>query len=143
MRGLLLVSLASLAILSGCAAAPSPRPGPGGASLSGLIRYPSEGAPAMRICALPAQGTASCVNTVDGQRDYRISQLAGGEYRIVAALVEGEMRVGGYVAQVQCIRAPCPPMLKTVVLPAGSDLTGIDLNGFYPAREDFPPVPGA
>lgn len=143
MRGLLLVSLASLATLSGCASAPSPRPERGAASLSGLIRYPSESAPAMRICALPAQGTASCVSTVDGQHDYRISQLAGGEYRIVAALAEGEMRVGGYVAQVQCIRAPCPEMLKTVVLPAGTGLTGIDINGFYPARADFPPLPGA
>lgn len=143
MRGLLLVSLGTLVALSGCAVAPSPRPDRAGASLSGLIRYPSEGAPAMRICALPAQGAPSCVNTVGGQRDYRISQLAGGEYRVVAALAEGDMRVGGHVAQVQCIRAPCPEMLKTVMLPAGADLAGIDINGFYPPRADFPPVPGA
>lgn len=143
MRGLLLVSLGTLIALSGCAGAPSPRPGQSGASLSGPIRYPSELAPAMRICALPAQGTATCVNTTDGQHEYRITGLAGGEYRVVAALSEGEMRVGGHVAEVQCIRAPCPAMLKTEVLPAGADLTGIDINGFYPAREDFPPLPGA
>ena len=143
MRGLLLVSLGVLVALSGCAAAPSPRPDHAGASLSGLVRYPSEGAPAMRICALPTQGTATCMNTVDGQHDYRISGLAGGEYRVVAALSEGDMRVGGHVAEVQCIRAPCPPMLKTVVLPDGADLTGIDINGFYPPRADFPTLPGA
>lgn len=143
MRRLLLVSLIPLIALAGCAAGPSTRPDPAGASLTGLIRYPSEMPPAMRICALPAQGTATCVNTTDGQHDYRLAGLAGGEYRVVAALAEGEMRVGGYVTQVQCIRAPCPAMLKTVVLPAGADLTGIDINEFYPAREDFPPVPGA
>jgi hypothetical protein len=142
MRRLLLVSLASLVLLSGCAS-PSPRAASMGASLGGLVSYPSESAPAMRICALPASGTATCVNTSDGQREYRISGLAGGEYRVIAALTEGEMRVGGHVAEVQCIRAPCPAMLKSVLLPAGADVTGIDINGFYPSRADFPPLPGA
>lgn len=141
MRHLLPISFVAFATLTGCAVAPTPRPDVPSASLSGLIRYPSEVTPMMRLCALPATGAGSCINTLPGQRDYRIPGLAGGEYRVVAALTEGDMRTGGHVMEVRCIRAPCPEQLKTVVVPAGVAVTGIDINGFYPPREDFPPMP--
>jgi len=141
MRRLLALSLAATAVLAGCAVAPTPRPDIPSASIGGLIRYPSEATPMMRICALSMSGQGTCTSTVPGQRDYRIAGLASGEYQVVAALAEGDIRVGGHVVQVQCIRAPCPEQLKSVVVPAAVAVNGIDLNGFYPSREDFPRLP--
>lgn len=141
MRHLLPISFLAFATLAGCAGAPKPRPDVPSASLSGLIRYPSEVTPMMRICALPVTGAGSCTSTLAGQRDYLIAGLAGGEYRLVVALAEGDMRTGGHVMEVRCIRAPCPEHLKSVVVPAGVAVTGIDINGFYPPRDDFPPMP--
>ena len=59
----------------------------------------------------------------------------------MASLTHSDLRVAGHVHQVQCIRAPGPEMLKSVELPADARLEGIDINGFYAAREDFPPIP--
>lgn len=115
--------------------------GPSG-SISGRIVYPSEVTPAMRICAVRGVGIAPiCVASPAGQVTYRLDRLPPGEYQIVAALSEGDMRVGGHTQQVQCIRAPCPEALQSVSVTAGVHRAGADLNGFYAARPDFPPIP--
>jgi hypothetical protein len=133
--------LLALVALAGCAGTGGTRSG-GTGSISGKIAYPSELTPAMRICALPAAGAAPvCIDSAAGQTAYRIERLAAGDYQLVARLNEGEMRVGGHMQPVQCVRAPCPDLLKTVSLAAGARLTGIDLNEFYAARADFPPLP--
>ena len=140
MRSMLLVSLA---LLAGCSAGMGThREAPGSsASISGKIAYPSEVVPAMRICAMPAQGTPSCIEHAAGDQLYRIDHLATGTYNVVAWLSEGDMRVAGHVHQVQCIRAPCPDMLNSVVATKGADVSGVDITGFYPARADFPAQP--
>ena len=135
--------LVSLAVLAGCSAGmTSHRDAPGAsASISGLIAYPSEVVPAMRVCAMPAQGSPSCIDHAAGDQRYRIGHLAAGSYNVVAWLSEGDMRVGGHVQPVQCIRAPCPDMLKSVVVAEGADASGVDITGFYPTRADFPSRP--
>lgn len=138
MRPLLLLALVTLA---GCAGTSGTHVG-GHASISGAIAYPSEVTPAMRICAVPGAGAAPvCIDSAAGRTSYRLDHVAAGDYQLVAKLNEGEMRVGGHVQPVQCVRAPCPDLLKTVSVVAGAQLTGIDLNEFYAARADFPPLP--
>lgn len=136
-----IVLLLSLSVLAGCSGAGGFRVDRASGSISGRIAYPSEVTPAMRICAVSALAPATCTSSAAGSSHYRLGHLPAGDYQVVAKLSEGDMRVGGHVQQVQCIRAPCPEQPRTVTVAAGADLVGIDLNGFYAAREDFPAIP--
>lgn len=116
----------------------------GNSSISGLIQYPAKPLPAMQVCAFNTQTrAASCIKTKTGQTQYSIKGLVTAEYQIIANLTSGELRVGGHMLQVQCIRAPCPALLSSVALKAKEARTGIHLNGFYASREDFPLLPTA
>jgi len=111
-------------------------------SIAGAVQSPIKAVPAMRICALNAETrAATCIKTASGQSKYRIENLPAADYRIVAGIEQGQYKLGGHMLQVQCIRAPCPAMLKTVSLTSGQVLDNIDLNGFYEARDDFPVLP--
>jgi hypothetical protein len=130
----------SILLLAGCSGLQSSHPRFG--SISGKIAYPSETTPDMRICAIHDGGTEhACTQAKAGDTDYRIDHLAPGDYQIVAQLHEGDMRIGGHMFQVQCIRAPCPAQLQAVTVAPGANLTGIDVNEFYDTRSDFPPMP--
>lgn len=113
-------------------------------SIAGHIQHPAHAIPAMRICAIgsgaPAEAKRICVRTQRAQGSYRIDGLPADDY-VVIAETDGDTglyRVGGYMQQVQCIRAPCPEMPKSVTVKAGATVDGIDLNGFYDRRDDFP-----
>lgn len=130
----------ALLLLAGCASVQAPARL--GGSISGKIAYPSEFAPAMRICALRDDSAAPvCTHTAAGATNYQLVRLPAGEYRVIAQLHEADMRVGGHVQQVQCIRAPCPALLQAVTVSPGGQVTEVDLNEFYAAREDFPALP--
>lgn len=112
------------------------------ASLSGTIQHPAHAVPAMRICAVAeAPARPVCIAHRAGQDHYTLSGLAPGVYQVIAQADDGMFPVGGHVHAVQCIRAPCPEMLQEVTLAAGEHRDGIDLNGFYPERADFPAMP--
>ena len=114
----------------------------GTSTVAGLIQFPGKAVPAMRVCALNTQTKAvSCVKTRAGQTKYLIKGLVAAEYQVLANVKDNELRVGGHMLQVQCIRAPCPALLNSVLLKAKESKTGIHLNGFYPSREDFPALP--
>lgn len=150
--------LAAAALAAGCAgsearepAAP-PQAGPApaarsaaGGSIAGRIAYDAGPAPAMRICAIgsgdPAEATHRCVRTAAGATTYRIDGLPADDYSVFAWTTGAAPRVGGHVEQVQCIRAPCPPMPAGVTIAGGGKVEGVDLNGFYDRRDDFPPMP--
>ena len=102
-------------------------------SIAGHIQHPAHAIPAMRIC----------VRTQHGQGRYRIDGLPADDYVVIAETTEGTAlyRVGGHMQQVQCIRAPCPEMPKSVTVTPGATVDGIDLNGFYDRRDDFPALP--
>lgn len=119
---------------------------PPSARISGVIMHPAQAVPAMRICAIsdktaPDPAPDVCIDTVAGADDYTLDGLRAGTYQIVARAERAGMSVGGHVRPVQCIRAPCPEMLAEVTLAAGEQRAGVDLNGFYDAREDFPALP--
>lgn len=161
-RRLLPVSAACAAALfaAGCAgseardpgappeASPAPAPATrsaAGGSIAGRIAYDAGPAPALRICAIgsgdPVEATHRCVRTAAGATAYRIDGLPADDYSVFAWTDTTPPRVGGHVRQVQCIRAPCPPMPEGVTLAGGAKVEGIDLDGFYDQREDFPPQP--
>lgn len=111
----------------------------GASTVAGLIQFPGKAVPAMRICVLNTQTKAiSCVKTKAGQTKYSIKGLVAAEYQILATLKDNEFRVGGHMLQVQCIRAPCPALLKSILLKPKESKTDVHLNGFYPSRADFP-----
>jgi len=131
-------------ILASCAANPSTKTQQAkeNASIGGVISYPGHVVPTIRVCALDTQTkAATCVMTKAGQASYSIKGLPAAEYYLVADIEQWQYKTAGHVLQVQCIRAPCPALLKAVELNAGQSLTGIDLNGFYISREDFPALP--
>ncbi len=153
----LLISLAmaaSLPTASGCArsqahseeAPTGATPATAGKSgaIEGRIQHPAHVVPALRICAIgsgaPTEAKKTCIDTRPGQHTYRIDGLPPDDYIVIAAANEGPQRIGGHVQPVQCIRAPCPEMPASVAVAAGETMSGIDINGFYEKREDFPAI---
>ena len=132
--------LLPLVLLAGCAAqAADTRVDPKAlrGAIGGRIQFPAGVAPAMRICAVAA-AARQCIDSPAGRTLYRIEHLPDGEYQVVAKVESVETPVAGYVQDVQCIRAPCPPQLVSVAIADGKEVADADLNGFYAAREDFP-----
>lgn len=142
MRVPLLLCLAASTVLAACSGVGAPRVERGNASISGRIVYPSEVTPAMRVCAVRAPEAAPlCLDSRAGRTHFTLKGLPAGDYQIVAKLAEGDIRVGGHVQEVQCVRAPCLNPLKTISVAAGERVSGADLNEFDAAREDFPTIP--
>jgi hypothetical protein len=112
-------------------------------SIEGTIHHPAHVIPAMRICAIGSgqPATQVCVTTRNDEATYRIDGLAPDDYIVIATAQNSLYSVGGHVQPVQCIRAPCPEMPATVTVATGAHLTGIDINGFYEKRDDFPAMP--
>lgn len=116
-----------------------------GGTISGRIAYDDGAAPALRICAIgsgdPATARHVCTTTAAGATEYRLTGVPADDYGVFAWTRSGPSRVGGHVQQVQCIRAPCPPMPMDVTVGSGARVDGVDLNGFYDSRDDFPQMP--
>jgi hypothetical protein len=112
-------------------------------SIEGRILHPGHVIPPMRICAIGSGESAKsiCVRTGRDQGSYRIDGVVPGDYIVIGAGGDGIYRIGGHVHQVQCIRAPCPEMPVSLNVSHGANLTGIDINGFYDQRDDFPTLP--
>lgn len=126
--------------LAGCAHAARDA---GNATLGGAVQHPAHVVPAMRICAVPADGGAAiCVDKPAHAGLWRLSVPAG-EYQMFAWPSRGDDGTGAYLQPVQCIRAPCPPMPATVRVRAGEVRDDLDLTGFDPARTDLPAAPPA
>ncbi|MGN6152695.1 MAG: hypothetical protein ACTHOH_11925 [Lysobacteraceae bacterium] len=127
------------------AEAPATRSTTTGGTIAGRIAYDDGAAPALRICAIgsgdPATARHVCTTTAAGATEYRITGLPADDYGVFAWTRSGPSRVGGHVQQVQCIRAPCPPMPMDVTVGSGARVDGVDLNGFFDSRNDFPPMP--
>ncbi len=144
------VFAASLLTGSGCARSqPHADEAPTGTNdtgaIEGRILHPAHVVPALRICAIgsgaPTDAKKICIDTRPSQDTYRIDGLPPDDYIVIVAAGEGLYRIGGHVQQVQCIRAPCPDMPAQVTVAAGGNITGIDINGFYDKRDDFPAIP--
>jgi hypothetical protein len=135
---LLALSLAA----SGCAGSEPRAADAKTGSIEGAIQHPAHVIPPMRICAIGSGQPAAriCVTTRNNQATYRIDGLAPDDY-IVVATASSLYSVGGHVQSVQCIRAPCREVPATVTVAAGAHVAGIDINGFYRSRDEFPAMP--
>lgn len=114
------------------------------ASISGAIRDGNRPPPALRVCATPiGGGTPTCIQTVDGARDYAI-EVAPGSYYLLGWAAAGELPLIAHASQTRCIRAPCPPdELIKVAVTAGQQREGIDLNaGYVNIPDGWPKRPG-
>lgn len=116
-------------------------------SISGTLSYPSEGTPAMRVCAEPvAGGEERCVTTQDAPpapNTFRIVGVPPGDYRVYAMLVDPESlgvadseiaRMKAYYsAFVTCgYSSTCrdhTPIIVTVT--AGAESTGVKPSDWY------------
>ena len=105
---------------------------PAGASISGAIRDGNRPPPAVRVCATPiGGGTPTCIDTARGARNYRI-EVVPGRYHLLGWVRSGELKLIAHASQIRCIQAPCPPdELIEVIVSAGQQRDGIDLNGGY------------
>lgn len=110
--------------------------------IEGAIRHPAHVVPAMRICAIgsgaPAQARRVCIQTGNGQDRYRIDGLPPDDYVVVANATDGLYRIGGHLQQVQCIRAPCPPMPAPITLSAGAQVRDADIGHFQDRNDQLP-----
>lgn len=147
-RALFLYAIVSIlgTACSGCARSETrtaPAPTAGGV-IEGRILHPAHAIPPMRVCAIgsgaPSEAKRVCVETRRDQGQYRIAGLPADEYVVIAEAIGGAAtyRVGGHMQQVQCIRAPCPEMPKSVTVAENATVGGVDIDRFYDARDDFP-----
>lgn len=115
----------------------APAAEPASASISGAIRDGNRAPPALRVCATPVDGgAATCIDTVEGTRMYRV-EVAPGRYYLLGWARSGELALIAHASQIRCIRAPCPPdELIEVAVAAGEHREGVDLNGGYAAVPD-------
>jgi hypothetical protein len=135
--------LALSLVASGCAGSEPRAADAKTGSIEGAIQHPAHVIPSMRICAIGSGQPAArvCVTTRNDQASYRIDGLAPDDYIVIATAQGSLYSVGGHVQSVQCIRAPCPEVPATVTVAAGAHVAGIDINGFYEKRDDFPAMP--
>lgn len=122
---------------------PYPEQAPG--EISGRLSFMRPEIPPMRVCALPADGSAAhCVETGEQQLEYLIDGLPALKYYYVLAYPQEDnpervtMAYSEPVAGCGPNRLDCASgVLKKVFLQAGQRITNIDPSGFYtrlPAR---------
>jgi hypothetical protein len=119
----------------------TPTPVPG--SISGVLSYPSEFIPALRVVAFSLDGfNFRYVDTMQGQETYQITGLAPGLYHVVAYILDGSY-AGGYTAMVTCgLSAGCDDhSLIDVVVESGKDTPNIAPGDWYAPDGFFPPMP--
>ena len=126
--------------------AASPKPAsPETGAIAGMLGYPSETLPAMRVCAFElADGAARCITSTPGQRAYRIDGTPRGDYQVLAYPRDGSGAPGGYTGCVDDLSVNCTEHdLRVVVVEAGKTTNDIDPIDFYAgdAGVDWPVEP--
>jgi hypothetical protein len=98
------------------------------ASISGAIHHPAQRIPAMKICAVNILNSRKiCIKTKADNQAYKINGLSEGEYQVMAS-AKADTSTGGYMQQVQCIRAPCDPVPGNISLAAGESFDKADIS---------------
>lgn len=88
-------------------------------SIAGTLSHPARRIPAMQVCAVNANTQRKvCIKTKADSTRYKILRLPAGEYEVIARAASYP-ESGAYRQSVQCIRAPCPPVIGAISLAAG------------------------
>ena len=90
-------------------------------SIAGTISHPARRIPTMVVCAVNASTQKkACVKTKADSSYYKIVRLPAGEYEVIARAA-AYAKSGAYWQSVQCIRAPCLPVMGSISLAAGQN----------------------
>jgi hypothetical protein len=118
-------------------------------AITGLVGYPSEGHPAMTICAFGAtdRSVYHCVDvpqaTTPPKSPYTITGVRAGTYHLFAYAAGNNRAGGAYTEYVRCgLRASCSDhTLIDVVVRAGDSVRDIEVSDWYGPTESFPRRP--
>ena len=117
-----------------------------GTVITGTLSYPSEFIPELRVVAFnTATGKYYFVDTVQNQSSYRIEEIPGGVYHVVAYVLDpASTLAAGYTRAVPCgLLATCSDhLLIDVTVGAGQTMANIDPVDWYAPAGAFPPRPG-
>ena len=119
----------------------TPTPVPG--SVSGMLSYPSEFIPALRVVAFSVDGfNYRYVDTMQDQGTYQITGLPPGKYHVVAYVIGGTL-AGGYTEMVPCgLSVDCTDhSLIDVTVESGKDTPDVDPADWYAPEGTFPAMP--
>jgi len=97
-------------------------------SIVGTVQRMGDPASAVRVCAFElAEGVPTCTQTAGGQRNFRIENLARGEYLVYALPGDApDARIGYTGCDAGADDAACTHELKVVQVAAGRATEGID-----------------
>ena len=116
-------------------------------SISGVVGFPSEEIPALRIYAIAVDGKAHfSATSARKQSRFSIKDVPAGQYFVVAYPVakgEAPVEAGGWTRFVQCgMNANCKDhALVPVTVTAGQVATGVNVADWYAQAGTFPPEP--
>ncbi len=137
-----ILAVALLLTLS-CAAMAQPQRG----SISGVVGFPSEEIPALRIYAIAVDGKSHySVASARKQPKFSIRDLPPGQYFVVAyPVAKGDTpaEAGGWTRFVQCgMSVQCKDhSLVPVTVTAGGTATGVNVADWYAQAGSLPPEP--
>lgn len=122
-------------------------PAGGTGSISGVLSYPSEFIPPLRVLAVSTvEHGYRYVDTQPGDDTFQITGLAPGSYYVIAYTDSGQEGglSAGYTFAVLCgLSYECTDhSLIEVVVIAGADTPNINPQDWYAPEGSFPPMPG-
>ncbi len=123
---------------------PAPTPATTG-SISGMLAYPSEGIPALKVYALAVEGDQYySVQTQENQTEFTIEGIAPGIYYVIAYLPNAPTTAGAWSQFVVCgLTAECTDhSLIPVTVEAGKTAAGVKVHDWYALPGTFPAEPG-
>ena len=124
-------------------AAPATAPDGRTGRITGMLSYPSEYLPPMRVCAFElAEATPYCVRTGKNQAQYRLDGVPPGDYLVLAFPQEADALPGGYTGCVRDLGADCRDHdLQPIIVAAGQTTPDIDPADYYAEAADWPQEP--
>jgi len=114
-------------------------------SISGLLSYPSDFLPPLRVVAFSATNFSFYyyVDTTLNQHEYTITDLPAGVYHIVSYQIDSTILAGGYTQMVLCgLAYSCTDhSFIDVTVTAGETTPDINPGDWYADPGTFPPMP--
>ena len=116
---------------------------PPAGSIRGILSYPGEFIPPLRVVAIHLETQAAYfIDTAENQTTYQIDGLPPGDYYVIAYTKDGSL-AGGYTQMVLCgLSVECTDhSLIPVTVHAGQVTDNINPGDWYAPADAFPPNP--
>src|SRR5439155_18178321 len=116
-------------------------------SISGVIAFPGEYVPALRIYAIATDGkTQRMITTPQDETKFTIYDVPAGRYHVVGYRFDKEGTAPlavGWTRAALCIKGPCDHSLIVVNVAAGKTSNGVTLGDWYAPPGVLPADPSA